>query len=212
VVDRGPGIGRTHLPRVFDEFYQIRKLGHADTQGVGLGLSIVKRLGALMGLESKIRSRLGHGTTVAINGLMVAPAATPQPVERERRYATPLRGLQILLVEDDVDVLDATASLLRSWGAEVAAWPTVPTQALPCDLIVTDFDIGGGVTGAACIALYHNQPVRPMAIVMTGHDESRIEEIIDDDAILVLKKPVQPAELRSAIAALRSRQLQSLAS
>jgi signal transduction histidine kinase/CheY-like chemotaxis protein len=205
VVDRGPGIGRTHLPRLFDEFYQIRKLGHPDTQGVGLGLSIVKRLGALMGLKPEIRSRLGHGTTVAIHGLIAASAASPLPVERGGGYAMPLQGLRILLVEDDIDVLDATANLLRSWGAGVAAWSTVPPQAQPCDLIVTDFDIGGGVTGAACIALYRDQPVQPMAIVMTGHDESRIEEIVDDDAILVLKKPVQPAELRSAIAALRSR-------
>ena len=69
VIDRGPGVAAEHLPRLFDEFYQIRKLDGADTQGVGLGLSIVRRLGALMGLAAEIHSRPGYGTAVAIHGL-----------------------------------------------------------------------------------------------------------------------------------------------
>ncbi len=206
VVDCGPGIAAEHLPRLFDEFYQIRKLGSADTQGVGLGLSIVRRLGALMAFDAEVRSRPGHGTAVAIHGLVAAAAAVPQVVGRDNSYAAPLHDLRVLLVEDDIDVLDATAHLLRSWGAQVAAWSTVPPQAQPCDLIVTDFDIGGGMTGADCIALHRHVSPPPMAIVMTGHDEMAIEEIIADAGILILKKPVQPAELRSAIAALRSRQ------
>jgi signal transduction histidine kinase/CheY-like chemotaxis protein len=207
VIDRGPGIAAEHLPRLFDEFYQIRKLGSADMQGVGLGLSIVKRLGALMGLDSEIRSSLGRGTGVAIHGLVAAPASLGRAVDLDTSYAIPLHGLRILLVEDDIDVLDATADLLRTWGADVAAWSTVPPHAQACDLIVTDFDIGCGMTGADCIALYQQQNPPPMTIVMTGHDALAIEETIADTSILVLKKPVRPAELRSAIAALRSRQL-----
>lgn len=206
VVDCGPGIAAEHLPRLFDEFYQIRKLGSADTQGVGLGLSIVRRLGALMDFDAEVRSRPGHGTAVAIHGLVAAAAAVPQVVGRDNSYAAPLHDLRVLLVEDDIDVLDATAHLLRSWGAQVAAWSIAPPQAQPCDLIVTDFDIGGGMTGADCIALHRHVSPPPMAIVMTGHDEMAIEEIIADAGVLILKKPVQPAELRSAIAALRSRQ------
>jgi signal transduction histidine kinase/CheY-like chemotaxis protein len=205
VVDRGPGIAAEHLPRLYDEFYQIRKLGSADMQGVGLGLSIVKRLGALMGLDAEIRSTPGRGTGVAIHGLAAAAALPLRTVGRNTSYAVPLHGLRILLVEDDIDVLDATADLLRTWGADVTAWSTVPPHAQPCDLIVTDFDIGGGRTGADCIALHRDQQPPPMAIVMTGHDEIAIEESIADARVLILKKPVQPAELRSAIAALRSR-------
>jgi signal transduction histidine kinase len=205
VIDRGPGIAAEHLPRLFDEFYQIRRLGAADTQGVGLGLAIVRRLGALMGLAADIRSRPGHGTAAAIHGL-VAAAAVPPAIDRDPGYAVPLHDLRVLLVEDDLDVLDATAYLLRSWGATVAAWSTVPPHPQPCDLIVTDFDIGGGLTGADCIALHRHTDPPPMAIVMTGHDEIAIEEIIADTGVLILKKPVRPAELRSAIAALRSRQ------
>lgn len=204
VIDRGRGIAAEHLPRLFDEFYQVRKLGNADMQGVGLGLSIVRRLGDLMGLDAEIRSTPGRGTAVAIHGL-VAAATIPRAVDPDNSYATPLHDLRVLLVEDDIDVLDATAHLLRSWGAAVTAWSTVPLHAQPCDLIVTDFDVGGGMTGADCIALYRGENPPPMAIVMTGHDELAIEEIIADASILILKKPVRPAELRSAIAALRNR-------
>lgn len=207
VIDRGPGIAAEHLPQVYDEFYQIRKLGSADMQGVGLGLSIVKRLGALMRLDTEIRSKLGCGTGAAIHGLIATSASPARLTDHGTSYAVPLHGLRILLVEDDVDVLDATADLLRTWGADVAAWPSVPPIAQACDLIVTDFDIGGGKTGADCIALHQQQSPPPMAIVMTGHDALAIEETIADTSTVVLKKPVRPAELRSAIAALRRRGL-----
>lgn len=203
VADRGRGIADDHLPRLFDEFYRVRPLGAPDTQGAGLGLSIVKRLGAVMGLNVTLRSRPGYGTAVAIDGLVAVAAPPALSAGTVDTAGLPLRDLKVLLVEDDPDVLDATAHLLRSWGAEVAAWSAVPPEAPPCDLVLTDFDIGGGRTGADCLALYRGANPPPMAIVMTGHDETTIEDLVDDPACLVLKKPVRPAELRSAIAALR---------
>ncbi len=205
VVDTGPGIAPDHLPRLFDEFYRVRSAGDADIQGAGLGLSIVRRLAALTGLQVEIRSRPGRGTGAAIHGLLSAAAPPSLRVSDAHVVARPLAGLRILLVEDNLDVLDATAELLRSWGAEVVAMSTVPSRAIPCDLILTDFDIGGGRTGADCLALYRGAQPRPMAIVMTGHDESAIDDAIGDHGGLILKKPVRPAELRSAIATLRRR-------
>lgn len=205
VVDTGPGIPADHLPRLFDEFYRVRRAGDADIQGAGLGLSIVKRLAALTGLRVELRSRPGRGTGAAIHGLLPAAVPPSPPMSDTDGVARPLTGLRILLVEDNMDVLDATADLLRSWGGDVTARSTVPSRAIPCDLILTDFDIGGGRTGADCLALYRGAKPPPMAIVMTGHDESTIDDAIGNHGGLILKKPVRPAELRSAIATLRRR-------
>jgi len=207
VCDRGPGIAPEHLPHLFEEFYQIRNLGDPDIQGVGLGLSIVQRLARLMDLDVKFESRQGHGTMVSICGLKLSnSSADASPHYAEANFIDPFSGFRILLVEDDRDVLDATADLLRGWGCEVLACNGIPLAPVDCDLIITDFDIGGNVTGADCINSIRHQNGRFIpAIMMTGHDEVRVTQIIDDESIPVLKKPVRPAELRSTINTARVR-------
>ncbi len=54
----GPGIAEEHLPRVFEEFYRVRETRDRDVEGIGLGLSIVRRLGQLTGIEVTLRSRV----------------------------------------------------------------------------------------------------------------------------------------------------------
>jgi signal transduction histidine kinase/CheY-like chemotaxis protein len=210
VHDQGPGIGEEHMPFVRDEFYRVRKVGEADRQGVGLGLSIVDRLATIMGLSLRLVSVPGRGTTAAIDGLpLIDPKAM---IHHDRMQSgairTPLRGTRVLLVEDDEDVLAATRELLVSWGCQVQAFTAQPKECEICDVIIVDFDIGGGVTGADCIASVRASAARQgiadiPALVMTGHDETRVRTLLGDDQIPILKKPIRPAEMRSMIAALR---------
>lgn len=207
VCDRGPGIAPEHLPHLTEEFYQIRNLGGPDIQGVGLGLSIVQRLATLMDLDVKFESRQGKGTTASICGLTLSKrSAHASPYFAEANLLDPFLGLRILLVEDDRDVLDATADLLRGWGCEVQSYTGIPSAPVDCDLIITDFDIGGNVTGADCVSSVRHQNGRFVpAIMMTGHDEARVMQFIDDESIPVLKKPARPAELRSTMNTVRVR-------
>ena len=216
VCDRGMGIEPEHLPHLREEFYRVKTVGDPDTQGVGLGLAIVERLAGIMGLRVLINSRLNHGTAVTIQGLPFASNVEAIQLSKARAdYRMPLKGTRILLVEDDLDVLDATAELLMSWGCEVQPFSSVPDHWTPCDLIIVDFDIGGGVTGADCITAVREKASRHSAlaipahdipaIVMTGHDETRVSQMLNDDSIPVLKKPIRPAEMRSSIAAMRLR-------
>jgi signal transduction histidine kinase len=211
VCDQGPGIEAQHIPHLREEFYRVRRVGDPDTQGVGLGLAIVERLARMMGLGIRIRSQVGHGTSVTIDGLLLSPDLKAAATSMKRAdYKMPLKGMRILLIEDDADVLDATTELLMSWGCEVQPFTAIPQAWKPCDLIIVDFDIGGGVTGADCIAAVRAQVAQRHAldipaIVMTGHDEVRVSGILNDDRIPILKKPIRPAEMRSSIAAMRLR-------
>lgn len=78
----------------------------------------------------------------------------------------------------------------------------IPVRSIFCDLLITDFDLGGNVTGSDCIA-----EVRRLAdwdvpaVVMSGHDAARVREDTGDETIPILSKPVRPAELRSVIMA-----------
>lgn len=209
VWDRGPGISPKSLPHVFDEFYQERRLGDRDRHGVGLGLSIVRRMGDLLGLEVSLKSVLGRGTCATIAGLTphrgrdvskVAPLQNRRP-----EIASPLSGFRVLLVEDEPDILQASAEMLAGWGCAVDARLAISDIIEPAyDLLITDFDLGGGVTGSDCIAAYLGVlgPDAPV-LVITGHDTDAIAELAAAESLLVVKKPVNPAELRSLINAIR---------
>ena len=202
VYDRGHGIAAQHLPRLFEEFYQVRAPGDKDVEGVGLGLSIVQRLCRLMGLSVAIRSTVGRGTLVAIEGLAIA-TGPERPVRVERPGAPAmLEGLRVLLVEDDEAALVATATLLAKWGCTVQPETGVPAGVVDCDLIITDFDLGARTTGTECIARIREVTGRRIpAVVMTGHDEHRVRNDLADPEIPILSKPVRPAELRSILVA-----------
>jgi signal transduction histidine kinase/CheY-like chemotaxis protein len=199
VHDRGNGISEQHLSRLFEEFYQVRALGDKDIEGVGLGLSIVRRMSQLMDLNVSIRSRIGKGTVVAIEGLRIAAAPPTKPVQIG--LTTMLHGLNVLLVEDDDPALLAAATLLERWGCVVQRRSSVPDGPVDCDLIITDFDLGSGMTGSECIARIRHLAGRKIpAIVMTGHDATKVRDDLAEPEIPILSKPVRPAELRSAVA------------
>ncbi len=63
VIDRGIGIEKFHLERIFERFYRVDKSRSPQEGGTGLGLSIAKHLVQLLGGEIWVSSRLAEGTT-----------------------------------------------------------------------------------------------------------------------------------------------------
>ena len=205
VYDQGRGIDEAHQRLVFEEFYRVRQVRDNDVEGVGLGLSIVRRLGHLMGLKVKLRSRPGHGTAVSLQGL---PRLSAQPAlvvgERSPAAAGLLGGLRVCLVEDDHNVLRATSALLQRWGCEVEAYSSPAGLNSDCEVIVADYDLGQEATGVDCIDRLRAQRGWDVpALIMTGHDPEKIQAAVHERNIAVLSKPVRPAELRAALRALR---------
>lgn len=202
VYDRGPGIAKEHHERVFEEFFQVRMRGGRDVEGVGLGLSIVRRLAMLQGLEVSLRSDIERGTCVKLNGLPIVDRMATAAADSVARMPASIDGLRVLLVEDDANVLRATASLLEKWGCEVHAVTAVPQPVPGCDLLITDYDLGNGMTGSECVRIVRHASGGDLpAIVMTGHDIGRVREDLSDAGIPILAKPVRPAELRSVLLA-----------
>ena len=204
VADRGPGIEASHLPHVFEEFYQIRRDGDADRAGIGLGLAVVDQFAQLLTLKPELKSVVGKGTIAAVHGLQIASTATPDSQQTVGRVASPLVGLRVMLVEDDLDLMESTRDLLTSWGCQVEAFAAMPESPAACDIVITDFDLGRGTTGADVIDLARAASGADVpAIILTGHDRKPLVAQMDDMRQHVLKKPVTPAQLRSAIAMVR---------
>ncbi len=198
IYDKGRGIAAEHLPQVFKEFYRVRHVRDKDVEGLGLGLSIVKRISHLINLDIQLDSRLGRGTRAMIGGLeRVAPRAiADRPAPAQSR----LRGLRVCLVEDDANVLMATSALLEKWGCEVETHSDGVGVTSECDIIIADFDLGTKVSGSECIAAIREQRGWEVpAMIMTGHEIERIRHALSHMNISILAKPVRPPELRATL-------------
>jgi signal transduction histidine kinase len=206
--DQGDGIESVHLPRLFEEFYQVKGRGDKDQQGVGLGLTIVSRMAKLMGLSVQAASSPGKGSCFSIDGIQILPRTAITVTAQDAGVpSSPISDMRVLLVEDDIDILAATADLIDGWGCKTTAMEGVPTYLVDeHDLVIMDFDLGNGMTGADCLAAVRLLNGRDTpAIIVTAHDETWVAKEIADPDVLILKKPLRPSELRSAIGAARAR-------
>ena len=109
VWDSGVGIASDQQALVFDEFYQVSNPGRDRRRGLGLGLSIVRRLSLLLGHPLELRSELERGTRFTI----ALPAAVG-PVDAAGREdavddAVAFAGRRALIVDDDADICDASS-------------------------------------------------------------------------------------------------------
>ncbi|WP_311969045.1 hybrid sensor histidine kinase/response regulator [Pseudomonas baltica] len=195
--DRGRGIAQADLAKVFEEFYRVRQRRDTDVEGVGLGLSIVKRLGQLMDVEVAIRSHLGRGTSICFSGLPLTCAPAPLLHRESPQQAGLLTGLKVCLIEDDRNVLLATQALLERWGCSVQAALSDENLSSDCDVIIADYDLGAHATGIECIDQLREQRGWAVpALMLTGHDIEKLQAQLHGRQITLLCKPVRPAELR----------------
>lgn len=115
IVDNGLGIPAEMLPKVFEMFTQVdRNLDRAQG-GLGIGLSLVKRLMELHGGKVLADSRgPNQGSTFSLVLPLQAQMATAQPVAAQSELSSSAR--RVLVVDDNVDAADALSMLLMTLG------------------------------------------------------------------------------------------------
>jgi signal transduction histidine kinase/CheY-like chemotaxis protein len=123
IQDTGIGIDKNKQEQIFERFTQADSSTSRSFGGTGLGLSITKMLLDLQGIQLKLESELGKGSTFSFvqsfplskKQAVVAHAYQELPSEEEM----PLKNIDILLVEDsEMNVLVAV-NFLERWGAKV---------------------------------------------------------------------------------------------
>ncbi len=123
VRDTGIGIPREQLGKVFELFAQIEQPGGRVARGLGVGLALVKSLMELHGGSVQVASAgPGQGSTFTLRLPLTVtqPAAheLSEPVSAANTASTSL-ARRILVVDDDEDVANSTALLLKTLGYEV---------------------------------------------------------------------------------------------
>ena len=124
VEDRGEGISPEFLPHLFELFRQGEDALVRSHEGLGLGLAIVKRLVELHGGSVAAASPgpgLGAAFTVRLPAAAWPPAGAAPAGPEPGLEGRPLRGLRVLVVEDDADTRQVLVQLLVLYGAEVSS-------------------------------------------------------------------------------------------
>ncbi len=204
VHDTGEGINPADLPRIFDEFYQAHNPARDRSQGLGLGLSIVRRLAQLLDYPLRVRSVPGKGTVFDLTVPVCEKPAISAATQHQRPAYTSMHGC-VAIVDDDVQVLDGLKTLLTGWGLEVIAADSSDALCAQLthapDVLLTDWRLAHGETGQHVVnKLVAKFPgARIQVLVITGDISMDGEEISGLSQLPALHKPVKPARLRALL-------------
>lgn len=117
VRDTGIGIAAESLPRIFDLFTQVDRSLEKAQGGLGIGLTLVKRLVEMHGGSVEARSDgPGRGAEFVVRLPITVEATLPQ--SDEAADLAPETTFRILIVDDNVDGADSLAMMLRTMGHE----------------------------------------------------------------------------------------------
>ena len=181
--------------------------------GTGLGLSIVKKIVELQGGEIRATSQEGQGTVIEFS-LVLPPAAAPIQDTQARRPSEPFAFQhirQVLVGEDDLMSQKVLGQLLKRWGlaATVVGNGHQVIEALerqPYDLLILDYHMPG-LTGKEVVQALPEGSTIP--IIMLSGELLQPDQLPSEEAITMLKKPVEPVVLQQEIARLDQREEQA---
>jgi two-component system, chemotaxis family, CheB/CheR fusion protein len=211
VCDTGPGIPGEQLHAIFEEYRQLDNAARERSQGLGLGLSIVKGLGNLLEHRVYVSSVPGRGSVFGIE-LVLPESKAAKPNGKDRREEEPRvdaarRNGEILIIEDDPELRDLLDHLLKDEGYRTAVAPNgtaalglVAEGAIQPDLILTDFNLPNGMDGLQVSAklrgrLHRHTPV----IILTGDISTSTSREIALQNCVKLDKPVELKRLTRVI-------------
>lgn len=169
VRDTGIGIPEAFQTRIFDEYFRIDPSRHDRKRGLGLGLSIVRRIEqSLPGHRLSFHSRLGHGSRFSLEAPaakepLAASQSTDNPAAEESAQDI-LAGKYVVVVEDERLILDALVAAVREAGclaegveSAAAARALFAVRDRCPDILVTDYRLQCGETALDIIASLRNQ-------------------------------------------------------
>lgn len=207
VHDTGIGIEAAHLDAIFSAYYQVPGRGGAQarTKGIGLGLSIVDRIAALLSLKRVVASTPGRGSMFAVlvpYGTSVSGALRAR--RRSAHRAARRRALAVAVIDDDPGIRVGLAATLGKWGHRAIAAASATEAAvqfigadLSPDLVISDYHLAGEQKGDKAIEEFRREFDRaPQAVIMTSDPDPRLRSRAQALGYSILAKPIPLDELR----------------
>jgi two-component system CheB/CheR fusion protein len=211
VRDTGIGIPHTEIQAIFEEYHQVDNAARERSRGLGLGLSIVQRLGQLLDHPVSVRSQPGVGSMFAVQVPRAANIGSSAGMQRDTLDTAALAGAPrtgaILVIEDDPEVRDLLELFLKDDGYRVTAAPDgvaalvlMTHGTIRPDLILADFNLPNGLNGLQVIAKIRERfHYQVPGIILTGDISTGTVRGIALQDCVQLVKPVKLTELAQAI-------------
>jgi len=224
VSDTGQGISPEFLPYVFDRFRQAESLLTRRHSGLGLGLAIVRHLVEMHGGSVRAESA-GEGSGSAFKVKLPLTEGrsieATQATELEQMIAATectssnsssvVKGLRVLVVDDDAATREAISAMLEQGGAEVTACSSAAEamemmqmsrpDVLVCDLAMPDEDGYSLISKVRALSRIQGGQVPALALTAHVRMEDRLKAL-SSGYQLFMPKPVEVNELLVSIAAL----------
>ena len=204
VWDTGPGIAEEQRIKLFQEFERCGHTSPWGEQGLGLGLAIVQRMTSMLDYPVHVYSEYGKGSCFMIEVPVVeAPKVVATPVQ-----TVPLKSkaYKVLCLDNDETILEGMNTLLTKWGYQVfkATEPEQAAEIIQSENIqvwLVDQHLNDNKIGLDFI-LEHRQENVPVALI-TADSDPELPQRLKELNIILLKKPLKPASLRSWLSGLK---------
>lgn len=200
VRDNGPGIPPDIRLRIFEPFFTTKPSGRGTGLGLAVVNSVVTRHGGAVGLESAP----GEGTTFHV----YLPRESAGETREESATEPPpgVNGVRILVAEDDPQVAQLVAAMIRRQGGDVmtqpdglTAWQAFQKQEPPFDLVLTDLNMprmSGVQLGERIFDSARRVPVVLMSAYAATLDAEQLKRV---GFAAVLGKPIAAQNLLTAL-------------
>jgi Na+/proline symporter/signal transduction histidine kinase/CheY-like chemotaxis protein len=206
VYDTGLGIPSSKRRVIFREFQRLDE-GAKVARGLGLGLSIVERIGRVLDHKVDLLSVPRHGSRFSVT----VPVSSAAPVQAQRETTAPdrgqLSGVTVLCIDNEPRVLDGMETLLGGWGCRVLKAPDLATAitaieaaAGPLHGLLVDYHLDRGTGLAAIAELRQRFGANLPAILITADRSPLVRDLAREKDVHLLNKPLKPAALRALMA------------
>ena len=216
VRDTGVGIAPDLLPRVFDLFIQGDRSIDRSRDGLGIGLTLSRRLVEMHGGTIEVRSEgVGRGSEFVVRlpaFLHLGPPPDEETAPARSVERSPSRPLRVLVVDDSEDTTELLGTLLEMAGHSIQVAHTGPSAlevaaAFRPDAVILDIGLPGLDGYQVAQRLREDPALRSVTLIAaTGYgqeeDLRRSREVGFDQHLV---KPIDPGELQRLLAELAGR-------
>ncbi|MFJ1256310.1 hybrid sensor histidine kinase/response regulator [Cupriavidus sp. CuC1] len=206
VWDTGVGIPMTQHRAIFKEFHQLGNPERDQRKGLGLGLAIVAGLARTISTRILLNSRPGRGSVFRFALPMTEDRAETQPAGLHHKPS--LKGLRVLVIDDDQEIRIAMAALLESWQSVCLAVESEENAlaalgAFRPDLLLADYRLRGERTGQEAMMAIRERLGRAIpTVIITGDTAPDRLRSVHAGGAALLHKPVVAHQLHTAMTAL----------
>jgi len=202
IADTGIGIAKEKQELVYEEFYQLQNPHRERTKGLGLGLSIVRRLTRLLNINMTMNSKVNIGTEFTLE--LPVSKNTIQSPDKVTQKNINFDHVRVLVIDDEEEIRIATQVYLQELNCEVFLAES-SLQAIDIakkhkpHLVIADYRLRDNDSGLKAIEGIRKMYSELPAIIITGDTApDRLQEASQTNAQL-LHKPINTDELKLAM-------------